>query len=59
MKAVNKGAPYMAAQQKKVQGIQQEAVDRVMNPAAEAEKARQKQVQGTILGSGGGGDRLG
>lgn len=58
MKAVNKGAPYMAAQQKKVQTIQQDAVDRVMNPAAEAEKARQKQ-QSTILGTGGQGDRLG
>ena len=58
MKAVNKGAPYMAAQQKKVQSIQQDAVDRVMNPAAEAEKVRQKQMQGTILGSAGGGDKL-
>lgn len=49
----------MAAQQKKVEGIQQAAVDRVMNPAAEAEKAKQKQMQGTILGAAGTGDKLG
>lgn len=51
MKAVNKGAPYMQAQQKRVEQVQQNAVNRVMNPVAEAEKSRQKQ-QSTILGGG-------
>ena len=42
----------MAAQQRKVKDIQQSAVNRAMNPAAEAEKMKQGQQQGTILGGG-------
>ena len=52
MNAINKGTPFMAAQQRKVKDIQQSAVNRAMNPAAEAEKMKQGQQQGTILGGG-------
>ena len=56
MNSVNKGAPSMGTVKRKTEAIQQDAVQRVNDPLAAAEKARQKRE--TILG-GTGGDSLG
>jgi hypothetical protein len=57
MKAVNKGSPSMGAVKRQTEGIQQNAVQRLNDPLASAEKDRQRRE--TILGGGGSGDRLG
>lgn len=49
MKAVNKGSPAMAVSQK-TQQLQMDAVKRVTDPAGEAERQRQRQDEGTVLG---------